>query len=68
MTVFVTKSSTAALFVGGLRLFTTPDARAEMSAEEKYQQAMDQCQNEMRGQRSLCVEEAHQHYKIASAR
>ena len=64
----ITKSSTAALFVGGVLLFATPDARAEMSAEEKYQQAMDQCDNAMRGQRSFCMEEAHQQYKIDSAR
>ena len=67
MPVTITKSAVAALLVGCALLVGTPDARAQMSAEDTFQQASDQCANAMKGQRSFCMINAYNHYKIDSA-
>jgi hypothetical protein len=68
MFVSITRSAGAVLLVGSALLLGTPDARAQMmSSEDAFQQASDQCQNLPKGQRSFCMINAYNHYKIDSA-
>ena len=67
MPVTITKSAVAALLVGCALLVGTPDARAQMSAEDTFQQASDQCASASKGQRSFCMINAYNHYKVDSA-
>jgi hypothetical protein len=68
MFVSITRLTAAVLLVGSAILVPTPDARAEMSAQEKHEQALAQCENAMRGQRSFCIEEANSQYRRDSAK
>jgi hypothetical protein len=67
MFVSITKCAGAVLLLGSVLLLGTPDARAQMSAEDTFQAATDQCQNEMKGQRAFCMINAYNHYKISRA-
>jgi hypothetical protein len=67
MFVSITRSAGAVLLVGSALLLGTPDARAQMSAEDAFQQASDQCANAMKGQRSFCMINAYNQYKLQSA-
>jgi len=67
MFVSITRSAGAVLLVGSALLLGTPDARAEMSAEDNFQAASEQCANAMKGQRSFCMINAYNKYKLHSA-
>jgi hypothetical protein len=67
MFVSITRSAGAVLLVGSALLLGTPDARAQMSAEDAFQQASDQCASASRGQRSFCMINAYNHFSIDSA-
>jgi len=70
MFVSITRSAGAVLLVASALLLGTPDARAQMSqmsAEDAFQEASDQCANAMKGQRSFCMINAYNKYKLASA-
>lgn len=66
MFVSITRSAGAVLLVASALLLGTPDARAQ-SAEDAFQEATDQCQNAMKGQRSFCMINAYNQFKLASA-
>jgi hypothetical protein len=72
MLTSITKSAALLLLAGSALLVGgcagTHDARAEMSAQEKHEQALSQCENAMRGQRSFCIEEANAQYRRDSAK
>lgn len=63
----ITKSAGAVLLLGSALLLGTPDARAQMSAEDTFQQASDNCANLMKGQRSFCMINAYNKYKLHRA-
>ena len=67
MFVSITKSAGAVLLLGSALVLGTPDARAQMSAEDAFQAASDQCQNLMKGQRSFCMINAYNQYKLHRA-
>ena len=67
MPMSITKPAVAALLVGCALFAGTPDARAQMSADDSYSAAMDQCQNLMKGQRSFCMINATNHYQVDMA-
>ena len=56
-----------ALLLSSALLFAATDARAAESAEEKFEKAQDACADLMRGQRSFCMIQAHQQYRIDKA-
>jgi len=64
----LTKSSAAVLLVGVALFISSAAARAQMSAEDKYQQAWNQCMDAPKGQQSFCWENAHHQYLVDSAR
>jgi hypothetical protein len=56
--------------VASALLLGTLEARAQMSqmsAEDAFQEASDQCANAMKGQRSFCMINAYNQFKLASA-
>jgi hypothetical protein len=67
MFVSITKCAGAVLLLGSVLLLGTPDARAQMSAEDAFQAATDKCQDAMKGQRSFCMINAYNHYKLSRA-
>jgi hypothetical protein len=70
MFVSITRSAGAVLLVASALLLGTLDARAQMSqmsAEDAFQEASDQCANAMKGQRSFCMINAYNKFKLASA-
>ena len=67
MFVSIIRSAGAVLLVGSALLLGTPDARAQMSAEDAFQEASDQCANASKGQRSFCMINAYNQYKLQSA-
>jgi len=68
MFVSITRSAGAVLLVASALLLGTPDARAEMfSSEDAFQQASDKCANASKGQRSFCMINAYNQYKLGSA-
>lgn len=68
MLTSITKSAALLLLAGSALLVGTEGARAEMSGQEKHEQALAQCGNAMRGQRSFCIEEANAQYRRDSAK
>lgn len=67
MLVSITKSVAAVLLVGSALLVGSQDARAQMSADDAYNAAMDKCQNVMQGQQSYCMINALNQHKAAKA-
>ncbi len=67
MFVSITKSAAAVLLLGSALLLGTPDARAQMSAEDAFRAASDKCENLMQGQRSSCMIDAYHQYKLSRA-
>jgi hypothetical protein len=73
MFVSITRSAGAAVLVASAMLLGTLDARAQMqaddklSAEDAFQSASDECVNASKGQRSFCMINAFNKYKLHSA-
>ena len=67
MLVSITKSAAAVLLVGSAVLVGAQNARADMMAGDSYEAAMEQCQSLMKGQRSFCMINAYNQYKLQSA-
>ncbi len=68
MFALITKTAAAVLLVGSALLVGTPDARADMMADDSYNAAMEKCQNLMQGQQSFCMINATNHFNAAKAK
>jgi hypothetical protein len=62
MFVSFTKTAAAAFIVGSAFLVSATGAHAAMSAQQKLEQAQNQCAQMMKGQRSFCMIEAQNQY------
>ena len=68
MFVSITRTAAAAFIVGSALLISAPGARAGMSAQEKHQKALENCEQVMQGQRSFCMIQAQEQYRVDLAR
>jgi hypothetical protein len=67
MLISIAKSTAAVLILGSALVVGTPDASAQMSADDNFNAALDQCQNVMQGQRSFCMINATNQHQAAKA-
>jgi hypothetical protein len=70
MFVSIAKSAATAVavIVGSVLVLSASGALAQMSAQEKHEEAISQCESLMKGQRSFCILEANNQYQVDSAK